>query len=88
MHTAALYKLLNYQTIDPQFIRYDYTTHKLSRSLRVGAEDELIKLDEPSLSIISQEISEKPIIVNPQIPSSLLKPPIYHPLTAFVSYHI
>jgi hypothetical protein len=77
------YNLLNYQTIDPSFIRYDYATYKLPRSLRVGAEDELIKLDEPSLST-SLQISEKPIIINPKIPSSLLKAPIYHPLTVFV----
>lgn len=81
------YKLLNYQTIDPSFIRYDYTTHKLSRSLRVGAEDELIKLDEPALST-SIQISEKPIIIQPNTPSSLLKAPIYHPLTALVCYYI
>ncbi len=79
------YKLLNYQTIDASFIRYDYTTYKLPRSLRVGAEDELIKLDEPSRAI-SPQLSEKPIIINPKIPSSLLKAPVYHPLTVFVCY--
>jgi len=79
------YKLLNYQTNDPSLIRYDYITYKLPRSLRVGAEDELIKLDEPSLST-SIQISEKPLIANPKIPSSLLKAPIYHPLTVFVCF--
>jgi hypothetical protein len=79
------YKLLNYQTIDPSFIRYDYTTYKLPRSLRVGAQDELIKLDEPPLST-PRQISEKPLIINPKIPSSLLTAPIYHPLNAFVCY--
>lgn len=79
------YKLLHYQTIDPSFIRYDYTTYKLPRSLRVGAEDELIKLDEPSLST-SIQTTEKPIIIQPTTPSSLLKAPIYHPLTVFVYY--
>lgn len=77
------YKLLNYQTIDPAFIRYDYTTYKLPRALRVGAEDEYIKLDEPSRAS-SPQVSEKPIIVNPQVPGSLLKAPVYHPLTVFV----
>ena len=78
------YKLLNYQTIDPLFIRYDYTTYKLSRSLRVGAEDELIKLDEPSVTSTPSQSSEKSIIANPKVPSSLLKAPVYHPLTVFV----
>ena len=77
------YKLLNYQTTDSAFIRHDYTTYKLPRSLRVGAEDELIKLDEPSRAS-SPQVSEKPIIINPQVPSSLLKAPVYHPLAAFV----
>ena len=79
------YKLLNYESIDPSFIRYDYTTHSLARSLPAGAEDELIQLDEPSVTIASPRSSEKPTIVQPQVPSSLLKAPIYHPLTAFVS---
>ncbi|CAF0830722.1 unnamed protein product [Rotaria sordida] len=80
------YKLLNYQTIDSSYIRYDYTTYKLARSLRIGAEDELIKLDETSIDrtlISSIQTSEKPMIINPTIPSSLLKAPIYHPLTVF-----
>ncbi|CAF2729790.1 unnamed protein product [Rotaria sp. Silwood2] len=80
------YKLLNYQTIDSSYNRYDYTPYKLARSLRVGAEDELIKLDETSIDytlINSIQTSEKPIIINPKIPSSLLKAPIYHPLTVF-----
>jgi hypothetical protein len=83
------YKLLNYETIDPSFIRYDYTTYKLARSLRVGAEDELIKLDDTSIDrslTASPEMSEKPIVVHPKIPSSLLTAPIYHPLTVFVSF--
>lgn len=32
------YKLLNYQPIDSAYIRRDYTSYKLARSLRVGAE--------------------------------------------------
>ncbi|CAF3367812.1 unnamed protein product [Rotaria sp. Silwood1] len=80
------YKLLNYQTIDSSYIRYDYTTYKLARQLRVGAEDELIQLDETTIDrtiISSIETSEKPIIINPRIPSSIIKAPIYHPLTVF-----
>lgn len=77
------YKLLNYQPIDSAFIRHDYTTYKLPRALRVGAEDELIKLEEPSVSI-TPETTEKPIIINPTVPSSLIQAPIYHPLTVFV----
>lgn len=77
------YKLLNYQPIDSAFIRYDYATYKLPRALRVGAEDELIKLDEPSRAA-SPNISEKPAIANPQVPASLLKAPVYHPLAVFV----
>ncbi|CAF3345716.1 unnamed protein product [Rotaria socialis] len=80
------YKLLNYQIIDPLFIRFDYTTYKLARSLRVGAEDELIKLDETPVdrSITNAiETTEKPIIITPKIPSSILKAPIYNPLTVF-----
>ncbi|UJR28234.1 hypothetical protein I4U23_009484 [Adineta vaga] len=80
------YKLLNYQTTNPLLMRYDYTTPKLARSLRVGAEDELIQLDEAtkvkSSDIIAQ-INEKPTIITPSIPSSLLSAPIYHPLTVF-----
>ena len=79
------YKLLNYQPIDAAFIRHDYATYRLPRALRVGAEDEYIKLDEPSRAS-SPELSEKPIIANPEIPESLLKAPVYHPLTAFVCY--
>ena len=81
------YKLLNYPTIDPAFIRYDYTTYKLPRALRVGAEDEYIKLDEPSRAS-SPQVSEKPIVGNPQVPESLVKAPVYHPLTAFVGGRI
>lgn len=77
------YKLLNYQAIDPAFIRYDYATYKLPRTLRVGAQDELIKLDEPS-RVASPHISEKPAIIDPNVPASLLKAPVYHPLAAFV----
>ena len=82
------YKLLNYQMTDSSFIRYDYTTFKLARKLRVGAEDELIKLDESSTDRLvetSVRILEKPVIMIPKIPDSLLKPPIYHPLTIFVN---
>jgi hypothetical protein len=84
------YKLLNYKTIDPSFIRYDYTTYKLARSLRVGAEDELIKLDETSIDrslTTSPDISEKRIVIQPKVPSSILTAPIYHPLTVFVSFN-
>jgi hypothetical protein len=81
------YKLLNYQTTDTGFIRYDYTTYKLPRTLRAGAEDELIKFDEPSRAS-SPQTSEKPILVNPQVPSSLLKAPVYHPLAAFVCWKV
>ena len=77
------YKLLNYQPIDSAFIRYDYATNKLPRALRVGAEDELIKLDEPSRSA-SPNISEKPAVAKPQNPASLLRAPVYHPLAVFV----
>ncbi|CAF1304524.1 unnamed protein product [Adineta ricciae] len=80
------YKLLKYQPSNPLLLRYDYTTAKLARSLRAGAEDELIKLDEASAeksSDISARINEKPTIVTPTVPSSLLSAPIYHPLTVF-----
>jgi hypothetical protein len=83
------YKLLNYQTTNPSIMRYDYTGYKLARSLRVGAEDELIKLDETSIDrslTTSSQISEKSLIINPRIPSSLLTAPIYHPLTVFVGF--
>lgn len=82
------YKLLNYQIIDSSSIRYDYTTYKLARPLRAGAEDELIKLDETPIDRMLTEttqITEKPIIITPKIPSPLLKAPVYHPLTVFVS---
>ena len=83
------YKLLNYQSSNPLLLRYDYTTAKLARALRAGAEDELIKLDDTSAekpSDISARINEKPTIVTPTVPSSLLSAPIYHPLTVFVSF--
>ena len=77
------YKLLNYQAIDPAFIRYDYATYKLPRALRVGAQDELIKLDESSRAA-SPNVSERPAIADPKVAASLLKAPVYHPLAAFV----
>ena len=54
-------------------------------SILFGRLAQLIQLDEPSVTIASPRSSEKPTIVQPQVPSSLLKAPIYHPLTAFVS---
>ncbi|CAF3577014.1 unnamed protein product [Adineta steineri] len=80
------YKLLNYQSTNPLLIRYDYTTYKLPRSLRIGAEDELIKLDETSTEKSFETCLhplEKPVTINPSIPSALLTAPVYHPLTVF-----
>lgn len=55
-------------------------------------QDELIKLDdlssEKTVAVSPRNPSqayEKPVVLDPSVPTALLKAPVYHPLTVFVS---
>jgi hypothetical protein len=58
-------------------------------------QDELIKLDdlssEKTVAVSPRnpsQASEKPVVLDPSVPIALLKAPVYHPLTVFVSARV
>ncbi|CAF0758719.1 unnamed protein product [Didymodactylos carnosus] len=85
------YILNGYKSYDPSLYRQDYVTFKLARSLRTGAEDELIKLDDSETVKIDKNEQKteklydgtKTTIADPKLSKALIKSPIYHPLTVF-----